>query len=205
MISGRPRVITNIYEGCKAVLFAGVPGFEGGQAIAEIISGKINPSAKMSFNFPHSVNRLVPHNHKSSEVLLAHELPNPTYLVPFGYGLSYTNFTYSNLTLSDSVITSISDEITATVKVKNTGLREGKEAVLWFLFDELASISRPVRDLKFYEKTLIKPGEEVTYSFTIRPEESLSFPDKYGKPKLEDGYFTLTVGDQKAHFQLKRK
>ena len=68
LISGRPRVITKIYPGCKAVLFAGLPGFQGAQAIAEIISGKTNPSAKMSFNFPAAVNRLVPHNHKSSEV-----------------------------------------------------------------------------------------------------------------------------------------
>ena len=130
-----------------------------GQAIAEILSGKINPSAKMSFNFPMSVNRLMPHNYKISEVLLAHKIPNPTSLVPFGFGLSYTTFEYSNLSLSDSVITSDSGEINATVTVKNTGNREGKEAVLWFLHDEVASITRPIRDLKYYEKKVIKPGE----------------------------------------------
>jgi beta-glucosidase len=202
MISGRPRVITEVYDKCRSVLFAGLPGFEGAQAIAEIISGKVNPSAKMSFNFPYAVNRLVPHNHKSSEVLLAHEIPNPVYLVPFGSGLSYTTYKYSQLTLSDSVLTSEDDEITATVTVTNSGNRDGKEAVLWFLFDEVASLSRPVRDLKFYEKKSIKPGESVRYSFTIKPGESLSFPDKTGKPLLENGYFTLTTGDQKVRFRL---
>ncbi len=205
MISGRPRVITKIYGDCKAVLFGGLPGFEGGQAVAEIISGKVNPSAKMSFNFPQSVNRLLPHNHKISEVLLAHEIPNPIALVPFGSGLNYTTFEYSNLKLSDSVITSDAGEIQATVTVKNTGSREGKEAVLWFLFDEVASLSRPIRDLKYYEKKSIKPGESAEYTFTIRPNESLWFPNKKGETILEDGHFTLTVGDQKIRFKLFRK
>lgn len=202
MVSGRPRVITEIYDECKAVLFAGLPGFEGGQAVAEIVSGKVNPSAKMSFNFPMSVNRLVPHNHKISEVMLAHEIPNPICLVPFGSGLSYTTFEYSNLTLSDSVLTSESGEIKASVQVKNTGTRAGKEAVLWFIHDEVASLSRPIRDLKFYDKKLLEPGASSEYSFIIRPKESLSFPDKIGAQQLEDGYFTLMVGNQKARFKL---
>ncbi|HEY9045324.1 MAG TPA: glycoside hydrolase family 3 C-terminal domain-containing protein, partial [Ohtaekwangia sp.] len=204
MISGRPRVITKIYPGCKAALFAGLPGFEGAQAIAEIISGKVNPSAKMSFNYPYAVNRLLPHNHKISEILLAHEIENPIALVPFGTGLSYTTFEYSGLTLSDSVLTSDNAEIKASVTVKNTGAREGKEAVLWFLHDEVASISRPVRDLKYYEKELIMPGESRTFTFTIRPLEHLTFPNKHGEQLLEDGYFTLMVGNQKTRFKLQR-
>jgi len=205
MIGGRPRVITKIYKDCKAALFAGLPGFEGGQAIAEIISGKVNPSAKMSFNFPYAVNRLVPHNHKTSEVALAHEINNPIALVPFGTGLSYTTFTYSNLKLSDSVLTSNKSEIKATVTVKNTGGRDGKEAVLWFLFDEVASLSRPVRDLKYYEKQLIKAGESKEFSFTIKPDTHLWFPNKVDEKILEDGYFTLTVGNLKTRFKLARK
>lgn len=203
MISGRPRVFTKVYAGCDAVLFAGLPGFEGAQAIAEILSGKVNPSAKMSFNYPHSVNRLVPHNHKISEVQLAHEIENPIALVPFGTGLSYTTFEYSNLQLSDSVLTSEAAEIKATVTVKNTGEREGKEAVLWFLHDEVASITRPVRELKYYGKELIKPGESKTFTYTIKTEQ-LSFPDKKGDPVLEDGYFTVMVGNLKTRFKFQR-
>ncbi len=205
IIAGRPRIITPIYKDCKAVLFAGLPGFQGGQAIAEIIGGIVNPSAKMSFNYPYAVNRLVPHNHKSSEVTLAHEIPNPIALVSFGTGLSYTTFEYSQLKFSDSTITSDDAEIKATVTVKNTGNREGKEAVLWFLFDEVASISRPVRELKFYEKEMLKPGESRDFTFTIKPSEQLWFPNEKGKPILEDGYFTLMVADQKARFKLMRK
>jgi len=204
MISGRPRVITKIYPGCKAVLFAGLPGFQGAQAIAEIISGKTNPSAKMSFNYPYAVNRLVPHNHKSSEVLLAHEIENPISLLPFGTGLSYTTFEYSNLTLSDTVLTSNTAEITASVTVKNTGTREGKEAVLWFLFDEVGSISRPIKDLKFYDKKLLKPGESAEFKFVINAEKQLSFPNAKNEKLLEDGYFTLMVGDLKGRFRLAR-
>ncbi|MEO7991990.1 MAG: glycoside hydrolase family 3 C-terminal domain-containing protein [Chryseolinea sp.] len=204
MISGRPRVITKVYPGCKAVLFAGLPGFEGAQAIAEIISGKVNPSAKLSFNYPYAVNRLIPHNHKISEVLLAHEIENPIALMHFGTGLSYTTFEYTNLQLSDSFLTSESSEIKATVTVKNTGTRDGKEAVLWFLHDEVASLSRPIRDLKYYEKELIKAGESKTFSFTIKPTEQLTFPNKKGEQQLEDGYFDLMVSNLKTRFKLER-
>lgn len=204
MISGRPRIITSIYKDCKAVLFAGLPGFEGAQAIAEIISGKVNPSAKMSFNYPYAVNRLLPHNHKISEVLLAHEIENPISLVPFGSGLSYTTFEYSNLQLSDSVLTTDADEITATVTVKNTGTRDGKEAVLWFVHDEVASISRPIRDLKYYEKDLLKAGESKNFTFNINPARDLAFPNAQNEKLLEDGYFTLMTGNLKTRFKLAR-
>jgi beta-glucosidase len=204
LIAGRPRVMTDVYGDCHAVLFAGLPGFEGAQAIAEIISGKVNPSGKMSFNYPHSVNRLLPHNHKISEVQLAHEIPNPVALVPFGTGLSYTTFQYSDLKLSDSTLTSSDAELTATVTVKNTGSRAGKEAVLWFMHDEVATITRPIRDLKYYEKQLLNPGESKTFTFRIKPTEHLSYPNRKGEEVLEDGYFTLTVGDLKTRFRLKR-
>ena len=204
IISGRPRIITSIYDGSRAALFAGLPGFEGAQAIAEIISGKVNPSAKMSFNYPVSTNRLVPHNHKSAEVVLAHEIPNKIALLEFGKGLGYASFEYSNLVLSDTVLSSENDEIKATVTVTNKGTRDGKEAVLWFLFDEVASITRPVKDLKYYEKKTLKAGESADYTFTIKPSEHLSFPDKENYQFLEDGYFTLTVGSLSTRFKLQR-
>jgi beta-glucosidase len=204
IIAGRPRVITDIYQDCDAVIFAGLPGFEGAQAIAEIISGKVNPSAKLSFNYPHSVNRLLPHNHKISEIQLAHEIPNPIALMPFGTGLSYTTFEYSNLKLSDSTIASVDGELTASVTVKNVGSRPGKEAVLWFLHDEVASLSRPVRDLKYYEKQLLNPGESKIFSFKIKPSDHLGYPNRKGEQIIEDGYFTLMVGNLKTRFQLKR-
>lgn len=205
IIAGRPRIITQIYPGCKAVIFAGLPGFEGAQAIAEVISGTVNPSGKLSFNYPHSVNRLLPHNHKISEIQLAHEIDNPISLLQFGEGLSYTTFEYSNLQLSDSLLTDESGTITATVTIRNTGARSGKEAVLWFIHDEVASISRPVKDLKYYEKISLEPGETKTVQFSIAPLRDLTFPDKKGNPILENGYFNLMVGPLNARFKLQRK
>jgi beta-glucosidase len=203
VIAGRPRIITSVYDKCSAVLFAGLPGFEGGQAIAEIISGKVNPSAKMSFNYPYAPNRLLPHNHKATEELLAHSIPNPIALKEFGTGQSYTTFEYSNLILSDSILTSDQDSLVARVTIKNNGTISGKEAVLWFINDEVASITRPVKDLKFYEKKLINTGESVEYTFVIKPKQ-LSFPDKVNAKILEDGYFTLMVGPLKTRFRLDR-
>jgi beta-glucosidase len=203
VIAGRPRIIASVYNKCHAVLFAGLPGFEGGQAIAEIISGKVNPSAKMSFNYPYAPNRLLPHNHKVTEELLAHAIPNPIALKEFGTGLSYTTFEYSNLTLQDSVLTSEADSLVASVTIKNAGSVDGKEAVLWFINDEVASLTRPVKDLKFYEKKFIKAGEFIDYSFVIKPAQ-LSFPDKLNTRILEDGYFTLMVGPLKTRFKLDR-
>src|SRR5690606_12959340 len=204
IIAGRPRLITEVYPGCNAVLFAGLPGFEGAQAIAEIISGKVNPSAKLSFNYPYAINRLLPHNHKISEIQLAHEIENPISLEPFGHGLSYTTFEYSNLSLSDTTITNGSATVKATVSVKNTGSRSGKEAVLWFIHDETASISRPVRELKYYDKITLEPGESKTVTFEIVPERDLVFPDKSGSLILEDGRFHVMVGQLKTSFSLSR-
>ncbi len=204
IIAGRPRLITEIYPGCKAVLFAGLPGFEGAQAIAEIISGKVNPSAKLSFTYPYAVNRLLPHNHKISEIQLAHEIENPIALEQFGHGLSYTTFEYSGLQLSDTTITNGSASVKASVTVKNTGSRTGKEAVLWFIHDETASISRPVRELKYYEKITLEPGESKTVTFEITPERDLAFPDKSGNSILEDGRFHVMVGPLKTAFTLSR-
>jgi beta-glucosidase len=204
LVSGRPRIITSLYDQCSAVLFAGWPGFEGATAIAEIISGKVNPSGKLSFNFPYASNKLVPYNYKWAEVLLAHEIPNPMSLAEFGTGLSYTQFTYSDLVLSDSIIHSADSPITARVTVTNSGSREGLESVLWFISDEVASITRPVRELKYYEKKAIKPGESAVYEFVIKPNEQLWFPDKQNIRILEAGYFTITAGDQQARFKVLR-
>jgi beta-glucosidase len=201
MISGRPRIITKQFADSKAVIFAGLPGFEGAQAIADVISGVVNPSGKLSFNYPYAANRLVPHNHKISEVQLAHEIDNPICLLPFGFGLSYTTFEYSNLTLSADALTR-TGELTASVSVKNTGTIPGKEAVLWFIHDDVGSLSRPIKELKFYEKELIAPGETKTFKFTIKAEQ-LGFPDKNGVERIENGFFTLLVGNQKIRFELK--
>ena len=205
LTEGRPRIISKIYDQCKAVVFAGLPGVEGAQAIAEVLSGKVNPSGKLSFTYPYKQGHIITYNHKQSEYSIlrpvAGELKRFA-IGEFGHGLSYTTFSYNNLSLSDTVITS-SDKITAKVTVSNTGKVAGKEAVLWFLSDEYGSITRPVKELKYFDKKELQPGSAVEFTFVIEPDKHLWFPDKYGKKLMEPGYFTLTVGDQKVRFRLK--
>jgi beta-glucosidase len=120
-----------------------------------------------------------------------------TMLTEYGSGLSYTTFRYSNLQLSDSVLSG-SGSVRATVRGTNPGARPGREAVLWFLTDEVGRITRPVRLLKHFEKQDFKPGESRELTFTIQPHKDLSYPAASGQRLLEDGFFTLRVGDQVA-------
>lgn len=211
MIGGRPNIIRPVAEGSSAIIWAGLPGFGGGQALAEIISGKTNPSGKLPFTYPQAAGHTANYHHDNNENSL--ELSDfgvgfeqrgnkakATMLTEYGTGLSYTTFRYSNLQLSDSVLSG-SSSVRATVRVTNTGARPGKEAVLWFLTDEVGRITRPVRLLKHFEKRDFKPGESRELTFTIQPNKDLSYPAASGQRLLEDGFFTLRVGDQVARFR----
>lgn len=205
LTEGRPRIISKIYDQCKSVIFAGLPGVEGAQAIAEILSGKTNPSGKLSFTYPYKQGHIIPYNHKQSEYSILRPVGEELKrfaICEFGQGLSYTKFSYAKINLSDTVISS-SGKIKARVVVSNVGKIAGKESVLWFLTDEYGSITRPVKELKYFEKKELQPGQSIEFSFVIDPDKHLWFPDKEGKKLLEPGYFTLTVGDQKARFRLK--
>jgi beta-glucosidase len=211
MIGGRPNIIRPVAEGSPAIIWAGLPGFGGGQALAEIISGRTNPSGKLPFTYPQAAGHTANYHHDNNENSL--ELSDfgvgfeqrgnkakATMLTEYGTGLSYTTFRYSNIQLSDSVLSG-SGSVRATVRVTNTGSRPGKEAVLWFLTDEVGRITRPVRLLKHFEKQDFKAGESRELTFTIQPGKDLSYPAASGQRLLEDGFFTLRVGDQVARFR----
>ncbi|TGE27658.1 glycoside hydrolase family 3 N-terminal domain-containing protein [Hymenobacter metallicola] len=211
VVGGRPSIIRSVAEKSSAIIWGGLPGFGGGQAIAEIISGKVNPSAKLSFTYPQFAGHISPYHHDNNENSLdlsdfgagfENRGPKfkPAMLTEYGEGLSYTSFKYSNLQLSDSVLSG-NGKVRATVQVTNTGRRAGKEAVLWFLTDEVGRITRPVRLLKHFEKQEFKPGESREMVFEIQPLPHLSYPNAQGQPQLEDGYFTLRVGDQTKRFR----
>lgn len=195
MFAGRPRLIAPVSENTPAFIFAGLPGYQGATALAEIISGKTNPSAKLAFTYPASVGHIVPYNCK------VHDKYRPAW--GFGHGLSYTQFEYSALQLSDSLIRK-DQTLTATVKVTNTGDRAGKQAVLWFLSDKVRRITPARRELKFYEKQSFQPGETKTFSFEISPKAHLAFPNQNGKQIVEEGYFEIHAGNltQKFYLQL---
>lgn len=208
-IGGRPRLVSDIILQTDAFLFAGLPGFEGAPAIANIISGEVNPSGKLPFSYPQHTGHYIPYNHKSSDVYFFNpDVPNhiaqgreSTALYPFGEGLSYTTFEYSNLALSDTTLAK-NGSVTASVTVTNTGDRIGKEAVLWFLTDKVGRITRPVKELKHFEKVELEPGESTELTFEIVPMESLSYPDEEGNPILEWGEFTVQVGPHSQDFKL---
>ncbi|GAA3937035.1 glycoside hydrolase family 3 N-terminal domain-containing protein [Hymenobacter algoricola] len=211
VIGGRPSIIRGVAAKSPSILWGGLPGFGGGQAIAEIISGKVNPSGKLPFTYPQFAGHISNYHHDNNENSLelsdfgaGFENRGPKYksamLTDFGEGLSYSTFRYSSLQLSDSVLSG-SGTVRATVQVTNTSRRAGKEAVLWFLTDEVGRITRPVRLLKHFEKRDFKPGESREMAFEIQPRQHLTYPNAQGQAQLEDGYFTLRVGDQVRRFR----
>ncbi|MBX2976831.1 MAG: glycoside hydrolase family 3 C-terminal domain-containing protein [Ignavibacteriaceae bacterium] len=198
LVEGRPRVIKSIAEKSKAVLVAFLPGMEGGVATADILFGDANPSGKLPVTYPKGPNDIVHYDYKPLEFFDANAY-TPQW--SFGHGLSYTTFEYSDLKLAKNVI-SKNEDLTVTVKVTNTGKREGKEAVLLFLTDLYGSVSRPNKQLQGFEKINLKPAETKEVSFTIKPEQ-LSFIGRDNKRITEAGDFVITVGNLKSEFKLK--
>ncbi|QIX60126.1 beta-glucosidase [Hymenobacter sp. BT18] len=211
MIGGRPNIIRAVAERSEAIIWAGLPGFGGGQAIAEVISGKVNPSGRLPFTYPQFAGHLSNYHHDNNENSLelsdfgaGFEQRGPKYRPPmlteFSEGLSYTTFQYSNLQLSDTLV-GHNGTVRAAVRVTNTGSQAGKETVLWFLTDEVGRITRPVKLLKHFEKPLLAPGESRELLFEIQPKQHLSYPGPDGQPRLEEGYFTLRVGTLAKRFR----
>jgi beta-glucosidase len=204
LIEGRPRIIKPYVEATDAILFCGYPGHGGAEAITELLAGTANPSGKLSFTYPANVGYFSPYYHKVSEYHHSSSLPYAP-LFEFGAGQGYAPFEYADLEVSDTLIQDENQRIRCSVKVKNTGTMDGKETVLWFVRDEIGTITRPVKQLKHFEKQLVKVGETKVFSFDIIPARDLSYPDKFGNKILEDGRFILFVGDQHAKIDLKSK
>ncbi|MDP2301924.1 MAG: glycoside hydrolase family 3 N-terminal domain-containing protein [Ignavibacteria bacterium] len=198
MFEGRPRVINSIAEKSKAVVIAFLPGMEGGIATADILFGDANPSGKLPVTYPKAQNDIVHYDYKPLEFFDANAYA-PQW--SFGHGLSYTTFEYSDLKLSKNVIGK-NEELTVTVKVKNTGKREGKEAVLLYLTDLYGSVSRPNKQLQGFEKINLNSGETKEVTFTLKPEQ-LSFIGRDNKRITEQGDFIISVENLKAEFKLK--
>jgi beta-glucosidase len=195
---GRPRIISKIEPGAAAILHAYLPGNYGADALADILSGDVNPSGKLPITYPHHTNSLVGYIHKVSE---GEGNPQggafiPQY--PFGFGLSYTNFFYSNLSINKN---RFGPEETATISVtvKNTGNRDGKEAVQLFISDLVASFTPDVKRLRGFEKITLKAGESKTVSFKI-PMKQLAFVNPNNKMQLEEGDFKIQIADQSTTF-----
>ena len=194
---GRPRIITEISEQAQAVVLGFLPGMEGGVAMADILFGDVNPSGKLPITYPRATNDIIAYDHKPMEAFEANQY-QPLYA--FGHGLSYTTFATNGLKLKQSSITS-GESIELSVNVKNTGSITGKETVLVYLNDEVASVTRPVKQLKAFKKIELKPGQQETLQFTLTAQD-MSFIGADMKRIVEPGEFTIMVGHETARFSV---
>jgi len=199
---GRPRIISKVEPDAAGILHVYLPGNYGGDALADVLAGDVNPSGKLPITYPRYTNSLVGYIHKVSE---GEGNPQGGAFIPqfgFGFGLSYTNFSYSNLVLNKN---SFGPDETATIRVtvKNTGSREGKEVVQLFISDLLASFTPDVKRLRGFEKIDLKAGESKTVSFTI-PLRQLAFVGPDLKKHLEEGEFNVQVGNLQQKFSVNK-
>ena len=189
---GRPLNIKRIAEEADAVLDLWYAGQETGNALADIISGDVNPSGKLTATYPNSVGQIPVHyNRKPSSArdYLSEEFGS---IYPFGFGLSYTTFQYDHIHLSDSVMRT-DDRIKVHLKLKNTGNRAGAEIVQLYLRNEFASITRPIKELKGFKRVHLNPGETKDVDFLI-DKETLSFWNFEGEHVAEPGNFSIMIG-----------
>jgi beta-glucosidase len=205
LLNGRPLAIPWLAEYVPAILEAWFPGTEAGLAIADVLFGDYNPSGKLPVTFPRNVGQVpIYYNHKNTGRPPSETSPWTskyidvpwTPLYPFGHGLSYTMFAFSEPRLSRAVI-GPTDTLTVEITVTNTGAREGEEVVQLYVRDEVASVTRPVRELRGFEKISLPPGRSRTLSFTLRPDD-LAFHDEQMQRVVEPGFFTVWMGTSSA-------
>jgi beta-glucosidase len=215
--AGRPLVLTKAEPFCDAIVYTWILGTEHGNAVADVLFGSFNPSAKTVMTFPYAVGQIpVYYNHMNTS------RPNPTDgmgnwysryrdipnepLYPFGFGLSYTSFAYSSLQLSKATMAA-GETVTASVTITNTGSRAGEEIAQLYIRDLVANRIRPVKELKGFQKIMLQPGEQKTISFKL-DVAMLSYLDENGHPQIEPGTFHVFIGSssnevQQASLELK--
>lgn len=198
---GRPRLIADIEPLAQGIINILIPGNMGGDALANLVSGKSNFSGKMPYTYPKEINSLANYDFKKSEEVGTMEgaydyNAKITQQWGFGYGLSYTSYKYSNLKVSQSDFRH-GDIIKVSVDVKNTGKVAGKESVLLFSSDLIASVVPDGRRLRAFDKVELQPGETKTMTFELKADD-LAFVGWNGKWRLEEGDFKLMIADQSA-------
>ena len=202
--SGRPVEMEEIARHADALVEIWQPGTEGGNAVADVLSGLVNPSGKLTMTFPLCSEQQPSfyNQRQSARPFMGHYQDiskKPVY--EFGYGLSYSDFEYGELRIDhESVATD--GRLTAEIDVTNVSDTDGQETVLWFIQDPVASVTRPVKELRHFEKRLIRAGQTETFRFEIEPQKHLSYYDGDGVRHLEAGDFRLMAGPRKVSFAL---
>ena len=201
--NGRPLELARLEPLADAIVEMWQPGVAGGTPLAGILSGRINPSGRLAITFPLTSGQIPTYYNmrNSARTMGKYQDISTEPLYWFGHGLSYTSFKYGTATLSADKI-SRDQKLTVAVPVTNTGTVKGKETVFWYVSQPVSSISRPVKELKYFEKKEINPGETVVFKFEIEPTRDLSYPDAAGRRLLEPGDFHISVNNQKLTFEL---
>jgi beta-glucosidase len=215
LVHGRPWSISWEKENIPAILEAWYPGEKGGVAVANILFGKVNPSGRLNVSIPQSVGHIpVFYNHVTSNKGFYHNpgspdkpgqdyvFSSPDVLFPFGYGLSYTSFKYSNMQVSDTTFNK-NEEIQVSVDVTNSGSLAGKEVVQMYLGNKVNSVTTPVMALKGFDKISLKPGETKIVKFTVKPED-IAIWNADMKQVTEPGTFDVMIARSAEDVVLKK-
>ena len=201
LVEGRPRVISSIVDKAQAILMAYNPGNEGGTAVADALFGDYNPSGRLPFTYPRSVNNLFNYDRKAFEdadTSFGNLATRPQF--EFGQGLSYTTFAYSNLRVGPKTLP-VGGTVNVGVTVTNTGQRAGKETVIVYVRDEVASVAPPGKRVRRFAKIYLEPGQSRDLNFTLRPED-LSFVGADNRTTIEPGDFDVIIGNLSDKFTL---
>jgi len=206
MINGRPLCINWAAENVPAILEAWYPGMYGGEAIADILFGDYNPGGKLPVSFPRSIGQLPVSYLQKPDFIGSGKgeyigKPDKTPLFHFGFGLSYTTFTYDSISLDRESIPA-SGATTASIVITNTGARPGDEIVQLYIRDNYASVGRYNKMLKGFKKISLKPGESKTVKFDIGFEQLHLFDREFNKV-VEPGEFTILIGSSSRDQDLK--
>ncbi|MDI9431179.1 MAG: glycoside hydrolase family 3 N-terminal domain-containing protein [Planctomycetota bacterium] len=190
LVQGRPRVIRTIVDDAAAILTAYCPGMEGGQAVADVLFGDVNPSGRLPYTYPRFASGFTTYDHKPSENTAENKF-HPQW--PFGHGLSYTSLSYRALQADKSEMTP-GQTVRVTVEVTNTGDVAAREIVQLYLSDLVASVTPAVRQLKGFQKVDVRPGQTQTVRFELGWDD-LAFIGRDNKPIVEPGQFKISVGE----------
>lgn len=199
LMNGRPLSINYIKENIPAIIEGWYMGEQTGNAAADIIFGDVNPSGKITITFPKSAGQLpLYYNHKSSAQYHNYLSEDSKPLFPFGFGLSYTTFKYSNIRVSDSIMAA-NGRVTVSADITNTGKVTGDEIAQLYIRDKISSVTRPVKELKGFERITLTPGQTQTVTFAIDASK-LAFWDINMKYTVEPGEFELMVGPSSEEY-----
>ena len=201
LVEGRPRVINRIVDRAGSILMAYNPSNEGGTAIADVLFGDYTPSGKLPFTYPRTANGFINYDHKlfeTEETSFGNTAFKPQF--EFGHGLSYTTFSYSDLKLAQKTMP-MNGQLNVNVTVTNTGQRSGKETVVLYVRDVVATVVPPGKRVKRFAKIYLEPAQSRTLTFTLGRDD-LSFIGSNNKSMVEPGDFEVIVGNLKDKFTL---